>query len=93
MSGGIFRRAPGEMVWRSDYHRISYVLSDITGTKQSDDGPVEEYRPRRGDIAFRPCNRKLRSDLSGGRFIQILPENWFAVGRSNSIHKVPLAIR
>ena len=60
------------MVWRSDYHRISYVLSDITGTKQSDDGPVEEYRLRRGDIAFRPCNRKLWSDLSGGRFIQIL---------------------
>jgi AraC family transcriptional regulator len=72
MSVGIFRRAPGEMVWRSDYHRISYVLSDICGTKQSDDGPVEEYRLRRGDIAFRPRDRKLWSDLSGGRFIQIL---------------------
>jgi AraC family transcriptional regulator len=72
MSVGVFRRAPGEMVWSSDYHRISYVLSDISGTKQSDDGPVEEYRLRRGDIAFRPCNRKLWSDLSGGRFIQIL---------------------
>jgi hypothetical protein len=72
MSVGIFRRAPGEMAWRSEYHRISYVLTDISGTKQSDDGPVEEYRLRRGDIAFRPCNRKLWSDLSGGRFIQIL---------------------
>ena len=72
MSVGIFRRAPGEMVWRSDYHRISYVLTNISGTKQTDDGLVEEYRLRRGDIAFRPCNRKLWSDLSGGRFIQIL---------------------
>ena len=72
MSVGVFRRAPGEMVWSSDYHRISYVLSDIYGTKQSDDGPVEEYRLRCGDIAFRPRGSKLWSDLSGGRFIQIL---------------------
>jgi len=72
ISVGVFRRAPGEMVWSSDYHRISYVLTDISGTKRSGDGPVEEYRLRRGDIAFRPCNRKLWSDLSGGRFIQIL---------------------
>jgi AraC-like DNA-binding protein len=72
MSVGVFRRAPGEMVWSSDYHRISYVLTDICGTKQSDDGPVEEYRLQRGDIAFRPRGSKLWSDLSGGRFIQIL---------------------
>ena len=72
MSVGVFCRAPGEVVWRSDYYRISYVLSDICGTKQSDDGAVEEYRLRRGDIAFRPRDRKLWSDLSGGRFIQIL---------------------
>jgi AraC family transcriptional regulator len=60
------------MVWSSDYHRISYVLTDICGMKQSDDGPVEEYRLRRGDIAFRPRGSKLWSNLSGGRFIQIL---------------------
>ena len=72
MSVGVFHRQPGEVVWRSDYYRISYVLNDICGTKQSDDGYTEEYRLRPGDIAFRPRNRKLRSDLSGGRFIQIL---------------------
>jgi AraC family transcriptional regulator len=60
------------VVWRSDYYRISCVSTDICGTKQSDDGPVEEYRLRPGDIAFRPRDRKLWSDLSGGRFIQIL---------------------
>ena len=72
MSVGLFRRAPGEVVWRSDYYRISCVLTDICGTKQSDGGPVEEYRLRPGDIPFRPRDRKLWSDLSGGRFIQIL---------------------
>lgn len=72
MSVGVFRRPPGEVVWRSDCYRISYVLADICGVKQSDDGPVEEYRLRPGDIAFRPRDRKLWSDLCGGRFIQIL---------------------
>ena len=72
MSVGVFRRAPGEVVWQSDYYRISCVMSDIYGAKQSDDGNVDEYRLRPGDIAFRPPNRKLWSDLSGGRFIQIL---------------------
>jgi AraC-like DNA-binding protein len=72
VSVGVFRRVPGEVVWLSDYYRISCVLTDICGTKQSDDGRVEEYRLRPGDIAFRPRDRKLWSDLSGGRFIQIL---------------------
>ena len=72
MSVGVFHRAPGEVIWVSDDYRISCVLSDICGTKQSDDGPLEAYRLRPGDIAFRPPNRKLWSDLSGGRFIQIL---------------------
>jgi AraC family transcriptional regulator len=71
LSVGVFR-APGEMVWQSDHYRISCVLTDMWGTKQSDDGPVEEYRLGPGDVAFRPPNRKLWSDLSGGRFIQIL---------------------
>jgi AraC family transcriptional regulator len=72
LSVGVFRRAPGEVVWRSDYYRISCVLSEICGAKQSDDGSVEKYRLRPGDIAFRPPNRRLWSDLSGGRFIPIL---------------------
>jgi AraC family transcriptional regulator len=72
MSVGVFRRAAGEVVWQSDYYRISCVLTAICGTERSDDGRVEEYRLRPGDIALRPPNRKLWSDLSGGRFIQIL---------------------
>ena len=72
MSAGVFHRAPGEVTWLSDDYRISCLLTDICGAKQSDDGPLEAYRLRAGDIAFRPPNRKLWSDLSGGRFIQIL---------------------
>ena len=68
MSAGVFRRAPGEVVWHSDHYRISCVLSDMCGAKQIDDGRVEEYRLRPGDIAFRPRDRKLWTDLSGGRF-------------------------
>jgi AraC-like DNA-binding protein len=72
ISVGIFRRRPGEVVWRSDCYRIGYLLTDFSGTRQIDDGPVEDCRFQPGDIAFRPCDRKLWSDLSGGRFIQIL---------------------
>lgn len=72
MSVGVLQRAPGEVIWQRDHYRISCVLSDICGTKQSDHGPFDAYRLRPGDIAFRPLNRKLWSDLSGGRFIQIL---------------------
>lgn len=87
ISVGVFHRPPGEVVWRSDYYRISYVLSDICGTKQSDDGCVEEYRLRPGDVAFRPRDRKLWSDLSGGQFIQILQS------RETYDHLVPELVR
>ena len=73
MSVGIFFRRPGEVIWQRDCYRICCLLSgEIYGAKQSDDATVEEYRLQPGDIAFRPPNRKLWTDLSGGRFIQIL---------------------
>jgi hypothetical protein len=37
----VVSRAAGEAVWRSDYHRISYVLSDVSGTGRFDNGPVQ----------------------------------------------------
>jgi AraC family transcriptional regulator len=79
ISAGIFVRRPGEVIWQMDCYRICCPLSeDVCGVKQSDDGTVEGYRLRPGEIAFRPPNRKLWSDLSGGRFIQILqsPETY-----------------
>jgi AraC family transcriptional regulator len=95
MSVAVCRRPPGEMVWRSDYYRISCTLADLGGVQQSDDGPVEEYRLRPGDIAFRPGNRKLWSDLSGARFIRILQsrETYDSVAaelvRGGAIHLEP----
>ena len=98
----MFRRAPGEVIWLGDCYRISCVLTDICGTKQSDDSSVEKYSLRPGEIAFRPPNRKLWSDLSGGRFIQIfqnreiydnLVPNWCAVGPFSSSRKMRSAIR
>src|SRR5271166_3149853 len=102
MSVGVFRRAPGEMVWSSDYHRISYVLTDICGTKQSDDGPVGEYRLQRGDIAFRPAAPNygaicpaagLSRSCKVVRPTTIWSRNWCAAGRPISSRKMPSAIR
>jgi AraC family transcriptional regulator len=72
MAVGVFRRDAGEIVWQSDCHRIGCVLTDFSGRKQIDDGPVENCRFRPGDIVFLPCKRKSWSDLCSGRFIQIL---------------------
>ena len=57
ISVGVFIRAPGEVVLCSDYYRISCVLTDIRGTKQSDDRPVEHYRLRPGNVAFQAIGR------------------------------------
>src|SRR5215471_13182215 len=96
MSVGIFFRRPGEVIWQRHCYRICCPLSDdIYGAKQSDDATVEEYRLRRGDIAFRPRDRKLWNDLSGGRFIQILQsretyENLLPeLARGGSVHLDP----
>jgi hypothetical protein len=41
VSADIVNRTAGEVVWRSDYHRIVYALTDIPGTIQNDDGPAQ----------------------------------------------------
>jgi hypothetical protein len=103
MSVGVFCRASGEMVWSSDYHRISYVLTDICGTKQSDDGPVEEYRLQRGDIAFSApaaanfgaiCRvAGLSRSCKVARPTIIWFPNWCAAGPLISSRKMPSTIR
>ena len=32
ISAGIVNRAAGTVVWRSDYHRVAYALTDVLGT-------------------------------------------------------------
>jgi AraC family transcriptional regulator len=71
------------VVWRSDYYRISCVLSNICGTKRSDDGPVEEYRLRPGDIAFQILQSRetyddLASELVHGGVVLFEPQDAFS---------------
>ena len=73
ISADIVNRTAGEVVWRSDYHRIVYALTDIPGTIQNDDGPAQILPLQRDNFAFRPSGVTLRSSLQAPvRFIQIL---------------------
>jgi len=73
VSADIVNRTAGEVVWRSDYHRIVYALTDIPGTIQNDDGPAQRLPLQRDNFAFRPSGVTLRSSLQAPvRFIQIL---------------------
>jgi hypothetical protein len=101
MSVGIFRRPPGEVIWRSDYYRISYVLSDICGAKQSDDGAIEEYQLQPADLAFRPPDWNygaicpaagLSRSYKIARLTTIWSLNWCAEGAFTSIRKTYLVI-
>jgi AraC family transcriptional regulator len=69
----VVSRAAGEAVWRSDHHRISYVLSDVSGAGRYDDGPVQNCHILRNTLLFTPSNTEARWDLSTSiRKIQIL---------------------
>ena len=69
----LISRAAGEAVWRSDYHRISYILSDVSGTGRYDDGPVQNCQIARNTLFFTPSNIEARWDLSASiRKIQML---------------------
>ena len=102
LSVGVFRRAPGEMVWHSDHYRISCVLTDIWGIKRSDDGPVEEYRlgPATSRFGYQTGNYGAICPAAGlsrsckvVRPTTIWPPNWLAAGPSISSRKTRLAIR
>jgi AraC family transcriptional regulator len=74
ISVDVVSRDAGEAVWRSDRHRTVYALTDVVGTRQSDDGPLEKGTLlRKAEVSFVPSGTTVRSDLPTGiRFIQIL---------------------
>jgi AraC family transcriptional regulator len=74
ISADIVTRDAGEAVWRSDRHRTVYALTDVVGTRQSDDEPLEKGTLlRKAEVSFVPSGTTVRSDLATGiRFIQIL---------------------
>jgi AraC family transcriptional regulator len=78
ISAHIVDRAPGEVFWRSDHHRIVCALTDIPGTVQVDDGRAGPLQLLRGVLSFTPSGMSTRCILRAGRFIQILqnPETY-----------------
>ena len=72
ISVNIIDRAAGEAVGRSDYYRLAYFLTDFQATMEDDERPQWECQLLRGSFSFRPPDRTLRSNLTAGRYIQIL---------------------
>ena len=72
ISVDIVNRGAGSAISRSTCHRLSYILSDFDGTLADDDHPRLECRLVRGSCVYRPPDTTLRTDLSAGRYIQIL---------------------
>jgi AraC-like DNA-binding protein len=65
-------RAAGDAICRSDCYRLTYFLSDFQATMEDDERPEWQCRPARGNFTFRPPGTTLRSNMTAGRYIQIL---------------------
>ena len=72
ISVDIVERAAGEAICRSNCYRLTYVLTDFQGTMEDDERREWECQLLRGNFVFRPPDTTLRSDLTAGRYIQIL---------------------
>jgi len=72
MSVDIVNRIAGEAICHSDYHRITYFLTDFRATMQDDERPEWECDLPRNNFVYRPPGTTLRSNLTAGRYIQIL---------------------
>jgi AraC-like DNA-binding protein len=72
MSVDIVDRAAGEAICRSDYHRLTYFLTDFHATMQDDESSEWECDLPCNNFVYRPPDTTLRSNLTAGRYIQIL---------------------
>lgn len=72
ISVDVVNRAAGEVICRSDCYRLTYFLSDFHATLEDDERPEWECQLLRGNFVFRPPDTTLRSDVTAGRYIQIL---------------------
>ena len=68
----IVDRAAGEAICRNDYHRLTYFLTDFHATMQDDERSEWECNLLRDHFVFRPPETTLRSNLTAGRYIQVL---------------------
>jgi AraC family transcriptional regulator len=72
ISVDIVDRAAGQVICRSDCYRLTYFLTDFHAALEDDDNPEWESQLLRGNFVFRPPDTTLRSNLTAGRYIQIL---------------------
>jgi len=68
----IVTRAAGETCSRSDYHELTYFLTDFHATLQEDESSEWKCELLRNHFVFRPPETTLRSNLSSGRYIHVL---------------------
>ena len=72
ISVDIVNRAAGETFSRSDYHELTYFLTDFYAVMQEEDGSEWECDLLRDHFVFRPPDTTLQSNLTAGRYIHVL---------------------
>jgi len=72
ISVDIVDRVAGQVICQSDCYQLTYFLTDFLATMEDDDNPEWESQLLRGNFVFRPPDTTLRSNLTAGRYIQIL---------------------
>jgi hypothetical protein len=71
----IINRPAGKAICHNDCHRLTYFLSNFRATMQDDEGPEWKSDLLHDNFAFRPPDTTLQSNLTVGRYIQILQRN------------------
>jgi AraC-like DNA-binding protein len=72
ISISIVNRAAGEAICRSDCYRLTYFLTDFRATMQDDERLEWKCDLLHDNFVFRPPDTTLRSNLTAGRYIQVL---------------------
>jgi AraC family transcriptional regulator len=72
LSVDIVDRTEGEAICRSGFHRLTYFLTEFHATMQDDERSEWECDLKRDNFVYRPPDTTLRSNLTAGRYIQIL---------------------
>jgi len=72
ISVDIVTRAAGETCSRSDYHELTYFLTDFHAMIQDDERSEWECELLRHHFVFRPPETTVRSNLTTGRYIHVL---------------------
>jgi AraC-like DNA-binding protein len=75
ISAAVINRPTGKAICHNDCHRLTYYLSDFHATLQDSEGPERECDLLHDNFAFRPPDTMLRSNLTVGRYIQVLQRN------------------